>query len=465
MDYIASLKILQNRKASADSHMNRLLEFTEKFADECGMDSRLKESYPHLDKNNRIFMAFVKRSFESNLPRGIDVPERSDIFVEVFPDGKRVMVTLLPSGRDYLKAAPRADFYLNAEDSENYEDFRKDFYNGLKETLEKLTERYTGRTSVKAVRNRKADGNRIISESVREIENLIKSYESKGVLDFSDVKKTVYPAKRPEGLDTVSLSWNFEIKNLDAKFTMFITIGLWDEKDIRIKYSMKSEYYHMDEKVSYPKSLEEALSFIEKEVNLNIRGAETNPDRWKMKGSSVSSARRNIKSSAMIESLEDIYDYMTKKDTEWAYYLYDEYNGDDPRCVIEFGDTLKYITPEMENSVYEDTNTDRPWEEDTVRLKNPPAVFEISCCIDDEGYFTMSIVDLNRGARYIDAFRVFDESMKYSSRDFDSFHKEYWDFFHKKGMQSLKKYAQDRYGKGGEWFSMRTRKREKNRHH
>lgn len=444
MDYISSLKVLQNRKASADSHMNRLLEFTEKFADECGMDSRLKESYPHLDKNNRIFMAFAKRSFESNLPRGIDVPERSDIFVEVFPDGKRVMVTLLPSGRDYMKVAPRADFYLNAEDSENYENFRKDFYNGLKETLEKLTERYMGVTSVKAVRNRKADGNNIISESVREIENLIKSYESKGVFDSSDVKKTVYPAKRPGGLNPVSLSWNFEIKNRDAKFTMFITIGLWDEKDIQIKYSMKSEYYHMDEKVSYPKSLEEALSFIEKQVNLSIQGAETNPDRWKMKGSSGFSAKRNVKSSAMIESLEDIYDYMVKKDTEWAYYLYDEYNGEDPRCVIEFGDTLTYTTPEMKESG-----------EMVPR-------FEISCRIDDEGHFDMSVVDESRGYK---GFDVFSESMPYSSRDFDSFFREYWNFFHKKGMQSLKKYAQDRYGKGGEWFSMRTRKREKNRHH
>lgn len=343
MDYISSLKVLQNRKASADSGMNRILGFARKFADECGIDSRLKESYPHLDKNNRIFMAFEKRSFESNLPRGIDVPERSDIFVEIFPDGKRVMVTLLPSGRDYLKAAPRADFYLSAEDSENYGDFRKDFYKGLKETLEKLTERYMGDSPVKAVRNRKAS-----------------------------------------------------------------------EENNRPAFVQR-----------FRKSFRQGLN-----------------SRYSRKEASFG---RNIKSSAMIESLEDIYDYMVGKDTEWAYYLYDEYYGDDPRCVIEFGDTLTYTTPEMKESG-----------EMVPR-------FEISCRIDDEGHFDMSIVDESRGGYR--GFEIFGKSMAYFGRDFDSFHKEYWDFFHKKGMQSLKKYVQDRYGKGGEWFSMRTRKREKNRHH
>jgi len=447
MDYISSLKVLQNRKASfdSDSDMDKILGFTEKFADECGISRGRKKAYPHIDEmDNNVVVSFD--TLYDTLPRGIELPDgKGSVTVIIYqnPLTREYVVDMGIFTKGSMKPLS-AKFTLNRKDLESYEDFRRNFYNGLKEGIEKIMGEHNGRISVKAVRNRKADGNRIISESVREIENLIKSYESKGVLDFSDVKKTVYPAKRPGGLDAVSLSWNFEIKNRDAKFTMFITMGLWDEKDIRIKYSMKSEYYHMDEKVSYPKSLEEALSFIEKEVNLNIRGAETNPDRWKMKGSSVSSARRNIKSSAMIESLEDIYDYMAKKDTEWAYYLYDEYNGDDSRCVIEFGDTLTYTTPEMKES--------------GERIPR----FEISCRIDDEGHFDMSVVDESRGYK---GFDVFSESMTFSSRDFDSFHKEYWDFFHKKGMQSLKKYAQDRYGKGGEWFSMRTRKREKNRHH
>ena len=159
MNYIASLKVLQNRKASfdSDSDMNKILGFAEKFADECGISRGRKKAYPHIDEmDNNVVVSFD--TLYDTLPRGIELPDgKGNVTVIIYqnPLNKEYVVDMGIFTKGSMKPLS-AKFILNQKDLENYEDFRRDFYNGLKETLEKLTERYTGKTPVKAVRNRKA---------------------------------------------------------------------------------------------------------------------------------------------------------------------------------------------------------------------------------------------------------------------------------------------------------------------
>lgn len=125
--------------------------------------------------------------------------------------------------------------------------------------------------------------------------------------------------------------------------------------------------------------------------------------------------KRNLKYQET-PSLQELYEYLNKIDTEWEYFDLDE-------MYIVFGDNSLVWEGEKGNALF--------IEKGSIKKRNDDGNFRI----------LFKIFDMEKDKL------IFQEELITSARDMNGIRKEYWGMVHKKDMQFLKKYATENYGK------------------